>query len=674
MLNFATLSFGIAIVGFLFFSLLLFKFWKDRQQSRWLFISALASSVWFISLLLQTKGFLTIQWIWGLEAIRDFCWIRVMLGYLCSLYEDKIEPQRFFRKWLILSSSLAIIVAFPYQLFSHSFIFSNQQLHYLGFILLNIMGLGFIEQLFRNIQKNNRWAIKYLCLGLASLFSYDLYLYSNAFLESSIDATLWYSRGIVNIIGLFLIMITLSRNPHWNKPVYISRKIIFHSGFLIFCGLFLTFLSFSNLYIQRYAGDYASIIQILVIFIGLLGGIVVIFSGRIRSQVKLIFNKYLFHYRYDYREEWLKLIELLSGDQNKQPLAERSIQALADIVDSTGGHVFLMNAHQQLEEIAVLNTPPNQVEQLTNLNLKFVLKHRIINLEKAEFISEIPQWIEKIDRAWLLIPLIIEKQYIGFIILLKSRVRFQLNWENTQLLLIASQQAASYLAFERMTSELSEARQFEGFNRLSAFVIHDLKNMIAQLSLLTKNAEKHQKNPEFIKDAFKTIDNAVARMDRLLKQLKSLTEEQHNHQIQIQTLLADLVQSRQQQTPPVKLIDNTTSEIYLSAEPDRLYSVIGHIIQNAQDATINNTTIFVRLDTIQSQILIQIEDQGIGMDNIFIKKHLFKPFYTTKGLTGMGIGAYECRDYIQQLGGQVRVNSTLGKGTIFKLILPIATS
>jgi len=669
MLNFALFSFAIASFAFLILSLLLLSYWKNRQQRTWLLMAALSSTLWSISLFLQTHGFFSISVVWFLEGMRDYCWIQVVIAYLQSLYQPiTTENQTALKKWRFLALFLAILSAFPYLPFC-----SSQQMTYLSFILLNILGLILIEQLFRNIQENNRWSIKYLCLGLAGLFSYDFYLYAQAFLFSIIDETLWYSRGIVNILMLWLLSISLKRNPHWKTAVYISRKMIFHSSFLVFCGLLLIILAISSFYIRQYAGDYAAIIQTLMIFISLIGLSIALFSGQIKTRLTHLLNKYFYRYQYDYREEWLKLINLLSDVNNKQPLAMRSIQALADIVDSTGGHIFLINKHQQLEEISALNSPLLQLSHFSSDILEILKQQRhIIELEtKTDLLSLA---LIKIKQAWLFVPLIIEAQLIGFIILLKPRVSFQLNWENCQLLLTASQQAASYLAFEKTALELSEARQFEGFNRLSAFVIHDLKNMIAQLSLLTQNAKKHQTNPEFIKDAFKTIDHSVARMNRLLQQLKSLTETQNSDNIVLQTVLSELVLAKKDQQPLIQFINKTTQDIIISAESDRLYSVIGHIIQNAQDATLNNATIQIRLEKKHHKAIIQIVDQGQGMTIDFIKQHLFKPFYTTKGITGMGIGAYECRDYIQQLGGEIEVKSQLQKGTTFSLIFPLVVN
>ena len=234
-------------------------------------------------------------------------------------------------------------------------------------------------------------------------------------------------------------------------------------------------------------------------------------------------------------------------------------------------------------------------------------------------------------------------------------------------------QAASYLALNQAAEALAEARQFEGFNRLSAFVMHDLKNLIAQLSLVAKNASRHKNNPEFIDDAISTIENAVLKMNRLMAQLKSADITGENRPVDLVSELRDVVTAKSAGRPSPALATEVASAFVL-AEPDRLSSVLGHVVQNAQDATPPEGRIDVGLRVSGDQVIVDIRDTGSGMDAEFIKTRLFRPFDSTKGLTGMGIGAYECREVISALGGQVVVESAPGRGTLFRIMLPLADS
>ncbi|MBT8428550.1 MAG: PEP-CTERM system histidine kinase PrsK, partial [Gammaproteobacteria bacterium] len=246
-----------------------------------------------------------------------------------------------------------------------------------------------------------------------------------------------------------------------------------------------------------------------------------------------------------------------------------------------------------------------------------------------------------------------------------------LNWENLDLLKTVGMQAAGYLALSQAAEALTEARQFEGFNRLSAFVIHDLKNLIAQLSLVAKNAARHKHNPQFIDDAVSTIENAVQKMNRLMAQLKSAEIIGDNRRVNLVDELRDVVEAKSNGSP-APVLQTDVELAYVLAEPDRLSSVLGHVVQNAQDATPPEGKIELQLRLSGDQAIVDVRDTGSGMDAEFIRTRLFRPFDSTKGLTGMGIGAYECREVIVALGGQVVVESTPGYGTVFRIMLPLA--
>jgi putative PEP-CTERM system histidine kinase len=281
------------------------------------------------------------------------------------------------------------------------------------------------------------------------------------------------------------------------------------------------------------------------------------------------------------------------------------------------------------------------------------------------------------ERLWLIVPLLHEEQLFGFVVLAKPRVAQPLDWENLELLRTAARQAASYLAFEEAAKALAEAQQFEGFNRLSAFVVHDLKNLVAQLSLVTRNAERHKDNPAFVDDAFETVGSAVERMTRLLAQLRAAAPSGRADRVDLRGLLERVVREHGARAPvPQLIVDGVAADdgVVVIADRDRLGSVIGNLIQNAQDATDKNGNVNVRVSYEASWVVVEITDNGCGMDETFVRERLFRPFDSTKGLAGMGIGAYECREFVNLLGGRVEVDSQLGVGTRFRPLLPPAAA
>jgi putative PEP-CTERM system histidine kinase len=236
------------------------------------------------------------------------------------------------------------------------------------------------------------------------------------------------------------------------------------------------------------------------------------------------------------------------------------------------------------------------------------------------------------------------------------------------LLKTAARQAATFLGQMQATEALLEARKFDAFNRMSAFVVHDLKNIVAQLSLMLKNAERHRDNPEFQKDMRMTVEHSVDRMKQLMMQLREgTTPVDAPSGIDLAAVVDRIQRAKANQQPGVEL--RVESNVVAQGHVDRLERVIGHLVQNAIDATGDDGRVWVRLAKLNGLAMIEVGDTGRGMTPEFVRDRLFKPFQTTKA-TGMGIGAYESFQYVQELGGRVEVDSTPEAGTQVRLLLP----
>jgi putative PEP-CTERM system histidine kinase len=165
------------------------------------------------------------------------------------------------------------------------------------------------------------------------------------------------------------------------------------------------------------------------------------------------------------------------------------------------------------------------------------------------------------------------------------------------------------------------------------------------------------------------VASAVARMNKVLTQLRRSSDETRSQSVALADILADAVASKQ----AFKLrpqLDLPPAGLRVRAERERLTRAIGHLLQNALEATPPTGQVSVRGYESSGQAIIEIADTGSGMDEEFIRTRLFQPFDSTKG-AGMGIGAYECRETIRALGGQLDVESIPGSGTRFRIRLPL---
>jgi putative PEP-CTERM system histidine kinase len=678
-------GYGLAALLFCVLGLLLLTVWRKPGASATLMLAVWLSTAWAALLALQaTQGVSVSELVWIMEVLRPQAWLLFLLTLMFPLATG--SPR--YRRLLVLLRNGSLLLALLLVLTLAGGLWPGLdswlpvEWRLVGQLLFAITGLMLVEQLFRNSPLEHRWTVKYLCFGLGSVFAYDFYLYTDALLFQRLDAAIWAARGPVNALMVPLIGISAARNPRLQLDLFVSRQVVFHTTALLTAGAYMLVMALAGYYIQLWGGEWGAVLQIVFLFGAAVILLAMLFSGQLRARAKVFFNKHFFSYRYDYREEWLRLIGTLSGQQSSKPLPDRVIWALGEIVESPGGLLWTRDERNKgyrcVAELGHLELPDALVSSDDALVAFMRERYWIVNLkeyaqdpERYEGL-ELPAWLQSLKAPWLVVPLMHDEQVQGFVVLLEPRAPQPLNWENLDLLKTAGRQAASYLALNDAAEALAEARQFEGFNRLSAFVIHDLKNLIAQLSLVASNAKRHRHNPEFIDDAMKTIDNAVAKMNRLMVQLKTADGlAPTGSRVDLVPLLRDLVATRQGSRPaPVASIAPDKAEVM--AEADRLGAVIGHVVQNAQDATPPDGVVEVGLRLRGDHAIVEIRDTGSGMDKEFIEQRLFRPFDSTKGLTGMGIGAYECREFVRALGGQVDVISQVGQGTRFVVTLPLA--
>jgi putative PEP-CTERM system histidine kinase len=427
--------------------------------------------------------------------------------------------------------------------------------------------------------------------------------------------------------------------------------------------------------------------QIVFAFAALLLLLVVLASGQTRAWLRVTIAKNFFSYRYDYRQEWLVFTDALSADYNQDSgldenaeFEQRVILAIAKLVESQGGALWLRDEHGEYSchnvlKVAVDATRFTETDSLP----KFLLESGwIVDLDgcrgnKPEYrgLTVPDHWTTKENPYWLLVPLRTQNTLCGFVALLRANVPLRLDWEITDLLKTAGRQAASTISQKQAFAALLQARQFESFNRMSAFVVHEIKNLVAQLDLLTRNAARHQANPEFQADMLATVQNVLEHMRKLLMQLRVgvTSVDSPNLESVHQIIRATLKAKKSLQPVPVADLSIDVEPLRVRAHPERLERVIGHLLQNAAEASAEQDPIVLRTRLVDSEVLIEIEDHGQGMSEDFVRNRLFRPFESSKEM-GMGIGVFESREYVREIGGKLEVHSRPGHGSVFRIRLP----
>ena len=667
---------GYALAGLAYFglTLLIAAGWRQRRQGGLLAAAALITAAWAGSAALFAAGYPAARAAMTLlEWLHLPAWLALLFHILGTRLPDEVPLPPPLRALRGLAAGLTLLLlSLPFLPLPWL-----ESLVPMVMLLFAIIGLALVEQVYRGARREDRWAIKFLCLGLGGLLIVEFYFYANGVLFRVLDPIVWAARGFVAALVAPLIAVSAARNPRWASPLGVSRSMAFHTATLIGAGVYLLLMSVAGYYLRLFGGDWGEVVFTVFVFAAVLGGLLLLFSGTLRARLKVFLAKHFFSYRYDYREEWLNFTRTLTEGRPGEQLCERAVEALARLLESPGGALWMREGNAGFQRASHWNWGDlNGTEPADSAFIQWLVsKQWVVDLDEMQTRRDLygdldaPAWIRQSDEAWLVVPLLLHDELLGFVVLKHSLGDVTFNWEVSDLLKVAARQAAAHLAQMRASNQLIVARQFESFNRTTTFVIHDLKNLVAQLSLLLANAEKHKHNPEFQADMLETVENAVARMNKVLTQLRRGGDEARAQSVALADILADAAASKQafKLRPTLEL---PPAHLRVRAERERLTRAIGHLLQNALEATPPTGQVTLRGFEQYGQAMIEIIDTGSGMDDDFIRTRLFQPFDSTKG-AGMGIGAYECRETIRALGGMVEVDSTPGSGTRFRLSLPL---
>lgn len=682
-------GYGATAVAFGGLGLLLALRHRGDPVGRLLLVAVLGQAAWSASIAAGLAGVPAMSVLAPLgEAIRNLLWllflIRLATASLAAENRAVESVGTAARRALVIALVLATASA------GAELIGSGTTVLFATRTLAAIFGLVCVEQVYRNSSENRRWAIKFLALALVALFGFDLILYSEAMLFGQVNGAWWIARGYANLLLMPLIAIAAARNPQWQLDIGVSRQAVFHSAALSIAGAYLILIAAGGYWLRWFGGEWGEIAQTLLVFAALLALAVTLMSGQARARLRVFLAKHFFSYRFDYREQWMRLTDLLSHE-TRDDLAVRAVTGLGQAVSSSAGALWLeVEGEYRYEGGIGWHDDRSPIAADSPLVRLLREQHWIVDLEAARKMARgtaslgadcpeaalaLPVPIANHEDGWLIVPLSLDRELLGFIVLDKPLAPQVFDWETRDLLHAAARQIASHLGLKRTLEKLIRAQQFESFNRMSAFVVHDLKNLVAQLGLMTKNARKHRDNPEFQADMLATVENVMERMQGLLLQLRAGARPvEAPAPVDLQRAVSAAIDARAALRPAPTLLatPSGTDRPIVMAHQDRLERVIGHLIQNASEAcSPDDGRVEIAIDGDPTTAVIEVRDNGRGMSEAFIQDKLFQPFTSTKA-HGMGIGAFESREYLKELGGALDVESREGVGTIFRIRLPRA--
>ena len=586
-------------------------------------------------------------------------------------------------------------------------------------MLVAIGALMLLHNLYAGAAAGLRPVLRWTGIALTGIFAYDLNLHTLAYLGGETPQLLGDLRGLV--AGAMAALFALGMNAAGPRVQFSpSRAVTFRTLSLLLIGGYLVGMALVTKSLALLGGDVARASQVVFLVIAILAAAIALPSPRMRSWLRVTATKHLFQHRYDYRQEWLRFTRTIGhGGTGGASLEERVVKALADITESPAGLLLMPNEQAQLELTARWNWPTIAVPAVAGeFNLSGLLEQHnlVLALDEARKGTEhhgeaahVPAWLMEAEDAWALVPLIHFDRLVGVIVLARPRNPRQLDWEDFDLLRVAGQQLASYLAEQAGHQALMDASRFDEFNRRMAFVMHDIKNLSSQLGLLARNAEKHADNPAFRKDMLVTLRSSAEKLNALVARLgrygprhaeihadnpafrADMLVTLRNSADKLSALLARLgrygagqvaelapidlvalarnIAARFAGVHPVALTRETP--VTVMGNREALEQALIHLVQNAIDASEPGQPVFLDVSAAALTGSIEVVDCGKGMSPEFVRSGLFKPFVSSKP-GGFGIGAFEARELVKAMGGRVSVESREGLGTRFAAMLPLA--
>jgi putative PEP-CTERM system histidine kinase len=543
-------------------------------------------------------------------------------------------------------------------------------------LIFTISTIWCVEKLYQTCLDDRQ--IKVLCVSIGILLFYDLFFHTyNLFNQDSFTASV-HIRASVYLAACFIMaigLITLSPStPHTTQKLKLSKKAAFYGSTILTSAIFLTLILIGAYYIQGISGNWITTTFIFITFTTIFCIVTIYSSSQVRAKIVVFINKNFFSHIYDYREEWLKISNLLSQGSGQSPY-KLSLEITMKTFNSHAGILWVKHNNHYIPKhnTTTLTSSDLLIEPSNSDFLECMTKNEWIFYPSANYRERLgthnkllPGWAQLIDDLWIICPLLTNNELIGFIALTNTANK-RPNWEDLDLLKAIGSQLAAHIKLHLQEEKLEEQLQLNIYNKLSSFVMHDLNNLIAQQDLVVKNADKHINNPAFVADAISTVRNSVERMQNLLFKLKRNKPEDSEELDLIQVIKQAIDYNKR--NLPYPSFNHPNRPALIKADKEKLTMSISHLIKNAQDATPTEGTVHLSLEYKVDKIILCIEDTGIGMEPDFIQNKLFKPFESTKSGTGMGIGVYLTRDYIEQLGGALTVKSTPKLGTTFTIEL-----
>jgi putative PEP-CTERM system histidine kinase len=626
-------------------------------------------------------------------AFLPACWLLFSLSFGRASYKEIIAKWKWY---VVLITGIPIVLAafFNASLFKglpvpDKFSYWSFSLGWSGYVfhlvlLLNIvLILVNLERTIRNSSGSIRWQIKFMILGLGCIFAVRIYTTSQALLFNSLEMSLEVINVGTLIIASVLIIWSLFRLRILNVDIYLSPSAIYNSITILIVGIYLIVVGILAKVVTYLKISMPFIVEAFFVFLALLGVTVILLSSKLREGIKRFVTLHFKRPKYDYRRVWTSFTNRTASLIGIQEICSAVTKMVSDTFGVPCVAIWLPD--ETKENLILGGSTVFSEGEITGpmmdrkAKAEFIRAMRdqeaIIDFEKSE-----KDWARDLRESHFEyfrdarirygVSLLSGNEFLGIMTLNEKLTKEDFSLEEFDLLKTITDQAAGSILNIKISQQLSKAKEMEAFQTMSAFFVHDLKNLASKLSLTMQNLPLHYDNPEFRNDALSAISDSVNKINTMCGSLSLLRQK-----IVLQPLetdLNELIHSTLNTLNGCKT--SITRELHplpkAPLDPDQIQKVIINLILNANEALKNGGEIRVSTEQRDGWIVLSVSDNGSGMSKDFIEKSLFQPFKTTKK-QGMGIGLYHCKMIVEAHRGRIEVQSEEGRGSTFRVFLPL---
>ena len=591
---------------------------------------------------------------------------------------------------LFLTGSLVVLTVAGYTYFQPSLgeivddvlVFRHYGLIYISafLLLIGILLLSWrLEAFWRTLDTGDKWRYKYLVVGLflvCAMLGWSS-SYRLAYLRIPKDHLLLLA--IIIIIALLLMVFALARHRLLNRKLFVSRKVVYATITpIVFSGFFIL-VGFIALLSRLYSWSVPFVLQWIVFVLGILGISVFALSGSVRSHVKYFISTHFYVNKYEYRDEWLALSDLLQGKLTEKGIAEAVYQILRDSLYTDTILIWLGDTQKGFR---LINYPddkaryngeiiPGDDTLVLYLHKKPYIYSRQANADplRRTVLLEKEGFLKAHDIV-LMVPMFLGEYCVGLIGLGPETTGGRYGQDDFDLLAALSSHTASALLAVQNAEKLARTREQSVWNNLSAFVLHDIKNAATMLDLVRKNAPHHIDNPMFQQDMLESIDDALRRMAKVQTRLSALKEEMvpDIRPLEVRELLWECRDKLAKKLSDLEITSECPPDLSLRTDPDFFHKILENLLINAREAGGGGTAVRIKV-TADSMIRIDLQDNGPGIQADLLPRALFEPFKTAKP-NGSGIGLWQVRRLVDSLGGDIQAQNNPEGGARFTLRFP----